>query len=72
MESSQPVRFLYTLNGIDQEFEVVKAYGRDWLCKVVRGPLPDDEMIFSWETIRFGQVRLSAAQKASGTLTTCG
>lgn len=71
MESTQSVRFLYALNGIDQEFEVVKAYGKGWLCRVVRGPLVGDEMVFAWETIRFGQNRLSAAQRQSGTAT-CG
>jgi len=69
--AKKAIRFLYMDRGIDQEFEVIKPYSRGWLCRVVRGPLLDDELVFDWETIRFGQVRLSVLNKKYK-LTTCG
>lgn len=64
MAKTTVIRFLYTLRGIDCEFEVVKQHGADgWLCRVIDGPMIGEELVFKLETIRLGQLRLSAQSK---------
>jgi hypothetical protein len=69
MTQKAPIRFLYTLRGIDCEFEVVKQYSNGWLCRVVNGPVIGEELVFQLQTIRIGELRLRSLVGAGAVAT---
>lgn len=64
MNENTKIRFLYKIEDIDYEFEVIKRYGSGWLCHILSGPRLGDLFVFEIETIKLGQHRLKISQRS--------